>query len=91
MENELVTFSELIDKLVTINVKLFTLLEKTAELTRKTELSQEETALMVRLAGDNIRLAKLRSNLKSAIDKKLNNAIKNGSTDVLDEVKRYSE
>ena len=84
------TFSELIDKLITINVKLFMLLEKTSELDRKEVKTKEDTELIIRLSGDNIRLAKLRSRLKTAIDNKLNDAIKNGSTDVLDEVKKYS-
>jgi len=88
--NELITFSELIDKLITINVKLYMLLEKTSELDRKMEKSKEDIELIVKLSGDNIRLATQRSRLKSAIDKKLNEAIKNGQTDVLDEVKKYS-
>jgi len=91
MENqELITFSELIDRLITINVKLYMLLEKTSELDRKAVKTQEDIELIVRLSGDNVRLAILRSKLKTAIDKKLNDAIKNGSTDVLDEVKKYS-
>jgi hypothetical protein len=87
---ELITFSELIDKLITINIKLFFLLEKTAELDRKTKKTKEEIELIIKLSGDNIRLATQRSNLKTAIDKKLNDAIKNGETRILDEVKKYS-
>jgi hypothetical protein len=90
-DQELVTFSELIDKLITVNIKLFNLLDKTAELDRKTEKSQEDIELIVKLSGDNVGLATLRSNLKSAIDKKLNNAIKDGGTGVLDEFKKYSK
>lgn len=86
---ELITLSELIDKLTVINIKLFHLLDKTAELDRKVEKTAEEIALIVTLSGENIRLVKQRSNLKSAIDKKLNIAIKNGGTDILDEVKNY--
>lgn len=86
---DLVTFSELIDKLITINIKLFNLLNKTAELDNKIERSIEEINLIVKLSGENIRLVKERSNLKSAIDKKLNIAIKNGETAILDEVKNY--
>ena len=82
------TFSELIDKLITVNIKLFNLLEKTAELDKK-DKTTEEIALIVTLSSENIRLVKLRSNLKSAIDKKLDDAIKNGGTDILDEVKKY--
>jgi len=87
---ELITLSELIDKLTVINIKLFHLLDKTAELDRKTEKTAEEIALIVTLSGENIRLVKQRSNLKSAIDKKLNIAIKNGGTEILDEVKNYN-
>jgi len=87
---EIITFSELIDRLITINIKLYMLLEKTSELDRKQEKSKEDIELIVKLSGDNIRLATQRSRLKSAIDKRLNEAIKNGQTDVLDEVKKYN-
>ena len=87
---ELITFSELIDKLTVINIKLYHLLDKTAEIDRKSEKTADEIALIVMLSGDNIRLVKQRSNLKSAIDKKLNIAIKNGGTEILDEVKNYN-
>ena len=90
-ELELVTFSELLDKLMTINIKLFNLLDKTAELDKIEEKTQEEIDLIVKLSGENIRLVKQRSALKSAIDKKLNLAIQNGGTEILDEVKNYSE
>jgi len=86
---ELITFSELIDKLTVINIKLFNLLDKTAELDKKSEKSKDDIDLIVRLSGENIRLVKQRSNLKSAIDQKLNNAIKTGGTKILDEVKNY--
>ena len=86
---ELITFSELIDKLTVINIKLYHLLDKTAELDRKTEKTADEIALIITLSGENIRLVKQRSNLKSAIDKKLNIAIKSGGTEILDEVKNY--
>ena len=84
------TISELIDKLITVNMKLFKLLDKTAELDNKSKRSKEDIALIVKLSGDNIRLAKQRSLLKSAIDKKINEAISGGSTDILDEVKSYT-
>jgi len=84
------TFSELIDRLITINIKLYMLLEKTSELDRKEKKSKEDIELIIKLSGDNVRLAIQRSKLKSAIDAKLNAAIKNGGTDVLDEVKKYS-
>ncbi len=88
---ELITFSELLDKLMTINIKLYNLLEKTAELDKIEKKTQGEIDLIVKLSGENIRLVKQRSNLKSAIDKKLNMAIKNGGTEILDEVKNYSK
>jgi ribosome-associated translation inhibitor RaiA len=87
---ELVTFSELLDKLSVVNIKLFNLLEKTAELDKKAEKSKEDVDLIIKLSGENIHLIKQRSNLKSAIDKKLNIAIKNGGTEILDEVKNYN-
>jgi hypothetical protein len=84
------TFSELIDKLTVINIKLFNLLEKTAELDKLEIKTPPDVDMIVKLSGENIRLVRQRSALKSAIDKKLNDAIKNGGTDVLDEVKNYS-
>ena len=84
------TFSELIDKLMVVNIKLFNLLEKTAELDKLEIKTPLDIDMIVKLSGENIRLVRQRSNLKSAIDKKLNDAIKNGGTDVLDEVKNYS-
>jgi len=88
--SDIITFSELVDRLITINVKLYMLLEKTAELDKKKEKTKEDIELIVKLSGDNVRLAKLRSELKTAIDVKLNEAIKEGGTKVLDEVKKYS-
>ena len=84
---ELITFSELIDKLNIVNIKLFNLLDKTAELDKISKKSREDIDLIIQLSGDNIRLAKQRSNLKSAIDKKLNEAIKAGKLDELNELK----
>tara|TARA_Y100000310_G_C20247485_1_gene607511 strand:- start:149 stop:427 length:279 start_codon:yes stop_codon:yes gene_type:complete len=86
---ELITFSELLDKLMTINIKLFNVLDRAAELDGLETKSLEDEKEIVRLSGENIRLVKQRSALKSAIDKKLNSAIKTGGTDVLDEVKNY--
>jgi len=88
--NELITISELIDKLITVNIKLFNLLDKAAELDSKVKKSKEDIDMIVRLSGDNIRLVKQRSLLKSAIDNKINEAISTGGTDVLDEVKKYN-
>jgi len=87
--SDLITLSELIDKLITVNIKLFNLLDKTAELDSKAEKSKEDIALIIKLSGDNIRLVKQRSSLKSAIDSKINEAVSNGGTDILDEVKDY--
>lgn len=88
---ELITISELIDKLMIINIKLFNLLDKTARLDKKVKKSKEDIDLIVRLSGENIRLVRQRSCLKSAINKKLNTIIKNGGTEILDEVKNYSK
>jgi hypothetical protein len=91
MENlEAVTFSELIDKLITINVKLFNVLDRSSYLD-SLEKTEEVKNEIVNLSGENIRLIKQRSFLKSSIDKKLNDAIKNGGTQVLDEVKKYNK
>jgi hypothetical protein len=86
---ELITFSELLDKLMTINIKLYNLLSRTAILDAKIDKTDEDIKEIVQLSGENIRLVKQRSMLKSAIDKKLNIAIKNGGTEILDEVKKY--
>jgi len=86
---DLITFSELLDKLMTINIKLYNLLDKTAELDSIENKSNQIEQEIINLSGQNIRLVKQRSHLKSAIDKKLNLAIKSGNTTVLDEVKNY--
>lgn len=88
---DIITFSELIDRLVTINVKLYMLLERSAELDSKPVKTQSDMEAMARCCADNVRLAKLRSDLKTAIDNKLNDAIAHGNTKVLDEVKNYNE
>jgi len=86
---ELITFSELLDKLMTVNIKLYNLLDKTAELDKILNKTTETEKQIINLSGENIRLVKQRSMLKSAIDKKLNLSIKNGNSSVLDEVKNY--
>ena len=88
---ELITFSELMDKLITINMKLFNVLDKSASLDNKKNKTEQDKEEIVRLSGEKIRLVKQRSALKSAIDKKLNIAIKNGGTTVLDEIKNYGK
>lgn len=87
--DELITISELIDRLSIVNIKLYHLLEKTTELDGKSRKSKDDIDIIVRLSGDNIRLVKQRSQLKAAIDKKINEAILQGSTNILDEVKSY--
>lgn len=83
------TLSELIDKLITIDIKLFNLLDKTSELDKKEKKTKEDIELIVKLSGDNIRLVKQRSEIKSAIDQKVNDAVKSGNTNILNEVKDY--
>jgi len=87
--DELITISELIDRLSIVNIKLYHLLEKTTELDAKGTKSKSDIDMIVKLSGDNIRLVKQRSTLKAAIDKKINEAISRGATNVLDEVKDY--
>jgi len=90
---ELVTFSELLDKLMTINIKLFNCIGREGELAKKDvhTLTDAEIKEIVKLSGENVRLVQQRSKLKTAIDQKLNSAIKSGGTDVLDEVKNYGK
>ena len=90
-ELELITISELIDRLSIVNIKLYNLLEKTTELDGKDNKSKDDVAIIIKLSGDNIRLVKQRSQLKSAIDNKINDAISKGGTNVLDEVKGYGK
>lgn len=86
---ELITFSELLDKLMTINIKLYHVLDEASELDHIAEKTDAIKQRIIDLSGENIRLIRQRSKLKSAIDQKLNSAIKSGGTDVLDEVKKY--
>lgn len=85
---ELITISELIDRLSIVNIKLYNLLDRTAELDAK-EKTPDVTAEIVKLSGDNIRLVKQRSQLKIAIDQKIAEVIRQGRIDILDEVKDY--
>ena len=86
---ELITLSELIDKLITIDIKLYNLMDEITKFSDLKKLSVKESFTLLNLNKDQIRLVKQRSALKSAIDTKLNNAIKSGETVVLDEVKSY--
>ena len=86
---ELVTFSELVDKLMIVNIKLYILMDKIAEYSALEKLSEKEAIILLSLNKDQVRLVQQRSELKSAVDKKLNSAIKDGDINVLDEVKSY--
>ena len=90
-ELELITFSELIDKLMIVNIKLYNCLERSSILNDKIDKTEDDIKEIVKLSEDNIRLVRQRSAYKNAIDKKLNLAIKNGETEVLDEVKNYGD
>lgn len=88
---DVVTFSELIDKLMTANTKLYHILDKSAALSKipENELTHSQKNEIISLSNQNIVLIKERSRLKTAIDMKLNDAIRSQKTDVLNEVKSY--
>jgi len=86
---ELITFSELIDKLIIINIKLYNLMDEITKYSDLKKLSEKEASILLRLNKDQICLVKQRSELKSAIDKKLNVAIKDGNINVSNEIKNY--
>ena len=88
---ELITLSELIDKLITVNIKLYNLMDKITEYSDLQKLSEKDGSTLLKLNSDQICLVRQRSGLKSAIDKKLNIAIKAGDIDVLNEIKDYGE
>ena len=67
---EITTLSELIDKLITINIKLYNVLDKSAAMDKIQNKSMQDLEEIARLSGENIRLVKNRSALKSAIDEK---------------------
>jgi hypothetical protein len=87
---QLVTISEIVDKLITINIKLFNVLDKAAEFDKIQDKTISDLEQIAILSGENIKLIKLRSFLKSSLDKKLKEAIKTGNVEVLEEVKKYS-
>jgi hypothetical protein len=87
--SDITTFSELVDKLITINIKLYNVMEATGTLANKENRTDSDMTKLANLNLQNVELVKLRSKLKSAIDSKLNQAIKSGNTDVLNEVKKY--
>jgi cell division protein FtsB len=86
---ELITFSELIDKLMTINIKLYHCIDREGALAKIENKTEAQINELVELSAKNVRLVQQRSKLKSGIDKKLNQAIADGGTEVLDEVKKY--
>lgn len=86
---DLITFSELLDKLMTINIKLYHVLDESASLDHVSNKTEDIKQRIVELNGENIKLIKQRSLLKTMIDTKLNIAIQNGGTQILDEVKKY--
>ncbi len=88
---ELVTVSELIDKLMIVNIKLYHLLDRATELKNVPHqlLTNGQKDEIINLSGDNIELVKQRSTLRKAIDCKLNKAILDGHINVLNEIKDY--
>lgn len=87
--DDITTISELIDKLITINIKLYNVLEESGKLANLNNKSDKEMIKLGELNEKNIRLVKNRSQLKTAIDSKIANAVKSGNVSVLDEVKKY--
>jgi hypothetical protein len=87
--DDITTISELIDKLITINIKLYNVLEESAIISNQAKKSDKDMIQLGELNIRNINLVKNRSQLKSAIDQKIKNAIKSGNISVLDEVKKY--
>lgn len=87
--DDITTISELIDKLITINIKLYNVLEDSGKIANMSNKSDKDMIKLGELNEKNIRLVKNRSQLKTAIDKKINEAIKSGNVSVLDEVKKY--
>lgn len=86
---DITTISELIDKLITINIKLYNVLEESAIIANQSKKTDKDMVQLGELNVRNINLVKNRSQLKSAIDQKIKDAIKSGNVSVLDEVKKY--
>ena len=78
------TFSELVDKLSIVNVKLYMVKEKQSQVTEETP--KEE---LKRLIDQDLSLCRERSILKKEINAALLNAVKTGSVAQLQEVKQY--
>jgi RNA processing factor Prp31 len=87
--DDITTISELIDKLITINIKLYNVLEESAKISNQSKKTDKDMIQLGELNVRNINLVKNRSQLKSAIDQKIKDAIKSGNVSVLDEVKKY--
>lgn len=78
---------ELIEKLAIANIKLFEICDKKADIAK--DPSQFSKAEMVEVMRKDIELCKQRAALKTAIDKKLNEAIITNGASVIEEVKNY--
>lgn len=78
------TFSELIDKLSIVNVKLYMVKEKQSQVTDGTP--KEE---LKKLIDQDLSLCRERSVLKKEINAALQNAVKSGNVSQLQEVKQY--
>lgn len=78
------TFSELVDKLSIVNVKLYMVKEKQSQI--REDASKSE---LMSLIKQDLALCRERSALKKQIDAALSNAIKTGSVTVTNEVKQY--
>lgn len=87
--NDITTISELIDKLITINIKLYNVLEESAKISNQATKTDKDLIQLGELNIRNINLVKNRSQLKTAIDQKIKEAIRSGDVSVLDEVKKY--
>jgi len=87
--DDITTISELIDKLITINIKLYNVLEDSAKIANMNNKKDSDMIKLGELNAKNIRLVQNRSQLKTAIDFKISQAIKSGNVSVLDEVKKY--
>ncbi len=78
------SFSELVDKLSIVNVKLYMVKEKQSNI--KTSTSKEELKSLI---DQDISLCRQRSTLKKEIDSSLRKAIQTGDTTQINEVKDY--
>lgn len=80
---------QLIEELCIANIKLFNACDMKAAIAAKpAEFTKKDC---VENARRDIELCKRRAQLKTAIDKALNDAILSGDTCVIDEVKQYGK